>query len=161
MEIITANITHADIIGNIHAKAWKQAYKGLFPTEYLKQASSQKRKEEFLNSQYENIQYYLIAEEETYIGLFKIMITDDICELSSIYLLEEYCRKGYGTACMNYIKRKYSQYKIVLWTLEMNTNARNFYKKNGFHSTGKKRIINRGHEFIQIQYAIRKGNLII
>ncbi len=95
-----------------------------------------------------------MSEDDAYIGLLKIKIADDTCELSSIYILHEYCHKGYGTACMNYIKRKYFKYKIVLWTLEMNLNARNFYEKNGFHRTGKKRIINRGRDFIQIQYAL-------
>lgn len=154
LEIISANTAHADIVGNIHSRSWKQAYTGLFPEEFLKQDSAQKRKEEFLNSRHGNIQYYLMSEANAYIGLLKIKIADDTCELSSIYILHEYCHKGYGTACLNYIKRKYFKYKIVLWTLEMNLNAQNFYEKNGFHRTGKKRIINRGRDFIQIQYAL-------
>ncbi len=154
MDIITANITHADIIGKIHAKAWMQAYEDLFPAEYLNQESAQKRKEEFLNNQHESMQYYLLSEENTYIGMFKIILSNDICEISSIYILETYCHKGYGSKCMDYIKRNYSQCKIILWTLEMNWEARNFYEKHHFRDTGKRRIIYRGCPYVQVQYAL-------
>lgn len=154
MEIIVASLTHADIIGKIHARAWKQAYRDLFPAEYLNQESAQKRKKEFLNSRNRNMRYYLMLEEDIYIGMFKITIFDDTCEISSIYILDTYCHKGYGSMCMNYIKNIYAQYKIVLWTLEMNWSARNFYEKHHFHDTGERRTIYRGHQYIQVQYAL-------
>lgn len=154
MEIITANLTHADIIGKIHAKAWKQAYRDLFSAKYLEQESAQKRKEEFLNSLHEDVRYYLMIEDGIYIGMFKIIFFDNICEISSIYILDEYCHKGYGSMCMNYIKNSYAQYKIVLWTLEMNWSARNFYEKHHFHDTGERRTIYRAHQYIQVQYAL-------
>lgn len=72
MEIIVANLAHADIIGKIHARAWKQAYRDLFPAEYLNQESEQKRKEEFLNSRNRNIHYYVMLEEDTYVGMLKL-----------------------------------------------------------------------------------------
>ncbi len=34
MEIIKAEISHADLVGKVHSRAWMQAYKDLFPTEY-------------------------------------------------------------------------------------------------------------------------------
>ncbi len=154
MEIIVANLAHADIIGKIHARAWKQAYRDLFPAEYLNQESEQKRKEEFLNSRNRNNHYYVMLEEDTYVGMFKITLFGDTCEISSIYILDEYCHKGYGSICMNYIKSKYSKYKIVLWTLEMNWNARNFYEKHHFYDTDERRIIYRGRQYIQVQYAL-------
>lgn len=152
MEIIKANISHADIIWSIYSRAWIQAYKDLFPINYLNQESASKRKKEFLDNQQENIHYYLMIEEDICVGVFRLVVSDDICELSSIYILKEYCYKGYGTECINYIKAHYSQYHIVLWTLEENLSARNFYEKNHFHDTGNRRVINRGCEYIQAQY---------
>ena len=154
MEIIKAEISHADLVGKIHSRAWMQAYKDLFPTEYLNQESALKRKEEFLNAQNEHTHYFLIMEDGICAGLFKFVIYDGICELSSIYILKEHCHKGYGTACINYIKTQYPQYRIVLWTLEENLSARNFYEKNHFYYTGNRRVIDRGREYIQVQYAL-------
>ena len=152
MKIIKANLSHADIFACIHSKAWVQAYKDLFPAEYINPESSRKRKEEFIENQQENIHYYLIVEDNVYVGIFKILIVDDTCELSSIYILTEYCHKGYGTACIDYVKEEYSRYEIIVWTLEENRSARNFYEKNHFHDTGNRRMIYRGCEYVQVQY---------
>lgn len=153
MKIVKANIAHAEIIGNIHSEAWKQTYENLFPLEYLNRDTADKRKQEFLSTFEEaDVQYYLIFLNEKAIGVVKILILDNACEISSIYFLKSYWHKGYGTRTINDIKNLYPQQKIVLWTLEENVKAKNFYEKNDFYATGEKRIIYRGRNYMQIQY---------
>ncbi len=153
MKIIRASIEHADMVAYVHSTAWKSTYQNIFSKEYLRTDTIDKRKEEFLDSlAHDNIQYYLISENHNAIGIIKLMTEDNICEISSIYLLKEHRNKGCGTEAINYLKKQYRDYRIVLWVLEKNTKARRFYKKNLFEETEETRVIYRGNEYIQVKY---------
>lgn len=155
MEIIRATIEHVDMVGYVHFNAWKNTYQNLFSKEFLKTDTIDKRKKEFLDSlTNENIQYYLVFEHDNAIGIIKLIIKDSLCEISAIYFLKEYRNKGYGSKTINYLKKKYSNYKIILWVLKNNMSARQFYKKNRFLETGETRVIYRGNEYIQIKYEL-------
>ena len=64
-------------------------------------------------------------------------------EIISIYLLPEYIGKGYGkqllSRCVEELKRS-GFCDILLWALEDNHRARNFYEKNGFLCSGDYRL---------------------
>lgn len=153
MKIIRASIEHVNMVGFVHSTAWKSTYQNIFSKEYLGTDTIDKRKEEFLDSlANDNIQYYLVSENDNAIGIVKLMTEDNICEISSIYFLKGHRNKGYGTETINYLKKKYRDYKIVLWVLENNAKARQFYKKNRFRETGETRVIYRGNEYIQVKY---------
>lgn len=153
IKIIEADIMHAELIGLIHAKAWKEAYEYVFPKEFMDADTAEARQAEFLNAFInENSHYFLVYKDESAIGIVKIVIMERECELLSIYFLQNYCGKGIGSVVMDIIKQMYSQYDIVLWVLECNVKARAFYEKNGFIKTGKSRVIKRGLDFVQIQY---------
>lgn len=153
MKIIRATIEHVDMVGYVHSNAWKSTYQNIFSKEYLETDTINKRKEEFMDSlDNNNIQYYLVTENDNAIGIVKLVTKDNICEISSIYFLKKYRNKGYGTETINYLKKKYHNYRIVLWVLKNNLNARRFYKKNQFVETGETRVIYRGKEYEQIKY---------
>ena len=160
MKIDKANLKHADIIGEIHAKAWKQAYENLFPLEFIETDTVEKRKEEFLSScKDKEIDYFLIYVSEKPIGIIKIRHYENICEILSIYLLKKYWNKGFGLQAIQYILKIYSSNEIYLWTLEANVNAQKFYEKHGFRTTKETRKINRGKEYIQLKYNYRGNSL--
>lgn len=89
-------------------------------------------------------------------GVVKVILDNSICELSSIYFLQEFRNRGLGTETITQLKEIYKDYRIVLWTLEINTAARKFYEKNGFVHAVNVRSINRGKEFVQVQYELKK-----
>ena len=152
--IIEADKSLADIVGQIHAKAWKDTYEGIFPDEYINQDSTEKRKQEFLQALENNkCKYYTVIINKCNIGVIKVStMSYNICEIESIYFLKEYRGMGYGTRTLDFIKKQYWSCKIVLWVLDSNNDAINFYKKNGFSFNGKKREINRGYDYYQKQY---------
>lgn len=155
LRIEKATLKDTDIIGEIHSKAWKQAYENTFPLEFIETDTIEKRKEEFLAAwKDEDIEYFLLYVEEP-IGIIKISYYENICEVLSLYLLKKYWNKGYGTQAMKYILKVYDFTEIHLWTLEDNMRAQNFYEKQGFRKTGETRIINRGKEYIQLKYSYR------
>ena len=157
MNIIEATYDDADLVGEVHSLAWKQAYKDIFPTEYIMADTTEKRKQEFLESfRKESCKYYLVYENGCCAGVVKAILDNSVCEISSIYFLNEFRNKGLGTETITQLKEIYKDYRIVLWTLEMNTAARNFYEKNGFVITANTRNINRGKAFVQVQYEFKK-----
>ena len=50
MDIVPADETHADELASLHVKAWKKAYTGIVPKEYLDSLSIKNRKERFLQA---------------------------------------------------------------------------------------------------------------
>ena len=77
-------------------------------------------------------------------------------EISSIYILEEYRGKGFGTQALDFIKKISAQQTIFLWVLEKNEKAIAFYEKTGFKFALKTRTINRGAGFTQLMYEFQQ-----
>lgn len=153
MYIVKATRTDAEVVGYVHSTAWKQTYTDIFPAEYLKQDTPQKRADEFLSSFDVGNEYFILYEEDTAVGIIKMLKeTDDTCEMSAIYILDEYRNKGYGRQALVYLNEILKPKKLYLWVLKDNEKARRFYEKNGFDFTGKIREINRGKDFAQYQY---------
>ena len=157
MNIIEATYDDADLVGEVHSLAWKQAYKDIFPTEYIMADTTEKRKQEFIEAfSKDSCKYYLVYENSYCAGVVKVIFDNSMCEISSIYFLNEFRNKGLGTETITQLKEIYKDYRIVLWTLEMNTVARKFYEKNGFVITANRRSIDRGKGFVQVQYEFKK-----
>lgn len=157
MKMIEATYEDADLVGEVHSLAWKQTYEDVFPEEYIITDTEEKRKQEFLEALCKkNFKYYLVYENDSCVGVVKVILNNSMCEISSIYFLREFRNKGLGTETITQLKEVYEDYRIVLWTLEINTMARGFYEKNGFVITANRRSINRGKEFVQVQYEFKK-----
>lgn len=153
MKLIQATETHASLAGEIHSLAWQQAYEGLFPAEYIDTENSEKRKQEFKDAlQDERYQYFLVYDEDICVGIVKIFMENEDCEIASIYFLKKYCGRGLGRKVIAQLVEMYKDYYIYLWTLEENHMARKFYEKNGFEETGDVRTIFRGRDFLQVKY---------
>ena len=153
MKLIQATETHASLAGEIHSLAWQQAYEGLFPAEYIDTENSEKRKQEFKDAlQDERYQYFLVYDEDICVGIVKIFMENEDCEIASIYFLKKYCGRGLGRKVIALLVEKYKDYCIFLWTLEENHMARKFYEKNGFEEKGDVRTIFRGRDFLQVKY---------
>ena len=154
LEILEVDVSYADIVGKVHSAAWKDAYIDIFSHEYINKDTSEDRKQEcitFLANN--NNKYYLIMAKNIPIGIIKLSIKSvNLCEIESIYFLNEHRGNGYGTLVINFIKKVYRGYKIILWVLEKNHKAIRFYKKNGFIWDSRKRIINRGYDYYQVQF---------
>lgn len=83
----------------------------------------------------DNIHYYMVIDDSKAVGYIKLNITDDICKLVRIYVLNECQGKGYGQNLLDYTieTAKDNQVSIVeLGVWGHNLKALNFYKKNKF-----------------------------
>ena len=155
MNVRIADQKDSNIVGNVHFMAWKSAYRGIFPDEYIDSDTPSKRSEEFLDSvKDDRCTYFLLEEAGQAAGIVKIREEDNTLEIESIYILDEYRGKGFGRQFIDFIKTYRPQADIFLWVLEVNTNARRFYENNGFVMSGESRTIKRGTEFVQLRYVL-------
>ena len=124
-------------ISNVYEQSWKSAYKGMIPQDYLDSIPSGRWAEKVDNPDWHTL---VCVEDEKIVG------TSSFCEsrfdtfpgygeVISIYLLPEYVGRGYGRQLMEKALAELKQMgykKVMLWVLEENTNARDFYERMGF-----------------------------
>lgn len=155
MKIVKAKIEQADIVGQVHLEAWKQAYANVFSKEFFDEDTPEKRKQGFIDScGCEDVFYYILYEDDKVVGIVKVVDAPDAYEIASFYILEQYCNKGYGKQATAYLKKELEKKRMQLWVLEDNTKARRFYENNGFKNTGDARMICRGDSYVQLQYEL-------
>ena len=140
VKIRRANIEDADGIAKVHVDCWKTTYKGIIPDNYLNGLSYKDRTELWKQNITREDNYVIIAENEQgkIIGFAdawkrETNIEENTCDLTSIYLLEEYQGTGIGKALINelFIHFKEMGYsKIFVDVLEDNK-TKHFYEYYG------------------------------
>ena len=137
----------AAAISEIYALSWKTAYRGIVPQPYLNEL-----KLDFWQSKFQNwinnneMEADLLCADSTPVGCVAYRKARDSKyadwgEIVSIYIHPDYFRKGYGKTLMDTALKNLnaSGYQdCYLWVLDENTNAQQFYKKNGFTGNGDK-----------------------
>ena len=133
--------------GYVHWKAWHETYVGLMPDDYLKNITLDKCIE--MAHKWPQNTFLLKSNKKT-VGFCCVGESADpegATEIVAIYLLKEYQGKKLGYALLNEVLLKYAKNeKMVLWVLEGNEKAINFYEKYGFHFNGNKKQLSFGME---------------
>ena len=146
-----------------HVSSWRSAYKGIVPDEVLDNLSAEAIAEKFRKElELQESSYYCACYEGKIIGHFNIRKSCDedkpnAGEVHGIYLIEEFWGRGYGKEMMDYAtdSLKHMGYdEVILWVLEENNRARQFYEKCGFIFDGTKKEIIIGKPLTEIRYAI-------
>ena len=149
---------------------WQSAYKGIVPDESLgnmlaaREQLIEKYSRVFTNPG--DCVYYYVMYNEKMVGFLIINKNRDgnmpgIGEIWAIYLMDEFCGKGYGKKLLDFevneLKRLGCR-QIYLWVLEENGRARRFYEKHGFRFTGTVREVSRyGAQLIQVEYVLEEA----
>jgi GNAT superfamily N-acetyltransferase len=130
--------------GEIYAHAWKAAYQGILPDEYLDSLTA------------ENCTPKAIAPEENAVaraagkaaGLINFGEGREektgCGEIRAIYVLPEYWGKGCGKELFQYATEKLKEEgfkKAFLWVLKDNARARKFYGKMHMQCTQQERTL--------------------
>lgn len=141
-----ATITDAKQIAQVHVTSWKSIYRGQISDDFLNNLSIENREQEWQGYLNSGVVVSVGEFENKIIGFASICPTRDpdhdpkqVAEISAIYLLPEFWRKGLGQKlCQSVIDHviKKGFTKITVWVLESNKQARSFYEKFGFCYTG-------------------------
>ncbi|MBN1971677.1 MAG: GNAT family N-acetyltransferase [Candidatus Delongbacteria bacterium] len=146
-----ANPEDAKGIVNVHFESWKSTYRGIFPDNWLDKSEDQvfesieKRKNQILSEQHTLWPNFVAEFDGKIVGWVAGSINDQKdfnldCDLSAIYILEDYQGLGIGTMLVKIfakfiISRGYSSF--ILWVLKENYKARSFYEKLGGDLVGE------------------------
>jgi ribosomal protein S18 acetylase RimI-like enzyme len=163
IQIRRAQVNDAPILAKVHVESWQKAYQEIVPESFLKGFTYLKRKAAFREALINKTEETYIAEEgDNIVGILTIGASRDsdldnkaTGEIWGIYLLSDYWRRGIGAFLVNEgesILRNRGHKDIVLWVLEANTAARNFYEAMGYVLDGKEKTVNLGKELVAIRY---------
>jgi len=149
-----------------HIACWRDAYKGIITDKYLDNmlAEQEQRTESIKQTLHSpgDFIFFCAVYDGGMIGRLIIGKSRDddkpaAGEIGAIYLLEDYSNKGYGRQMMDYainLLKKMNYREIIVWVLEENIRARQFYEKYGFSFDGTKKEINIDKPLIEIRYVI-------
>ncbi|CAH1208977.1 hypothetical protein PAECIP111893_02949 [Paenibacillus plantiphilus] len=150
-------------LAQVHIDSYRSAYVNIMPALYLEGMTLEqqlKRYEALLSEGKEHVA--VMSVDERMIGYLVLEhCTDDVAqhrhggEIHSIYLLQEYCGRGYGRMLLDWGIRQLGEMgwtHAIVWVLKDNRSARGFYEHAGFILSGRERLIQRGAELVQVSY---------
>ncbi len=134
-------------IAEIHSAAWHATYRGLVQPHILDSVTPAKRLtswREWYALQRQSL--YVTSETDEILGFVRISPArpianppDNYGEITHLYLDPTSIAKGLGHRLFNHARQQLesSAYDgMLLWTLEGNTRARNFYQRHGMKFDG-------------------------
>jgi ribosomal protein S18 acetylase RimI-like enzyme len=132
-------------IANVHVNSWRETYRGLLPETYLSKLNFRKKIDAWQNviTQKEKFSVFVAEDRVGVIGFATFEAARDeswegLGEVSSIYLLQRFKRRGIGKALLgagmrDLIKRNFEQ--AYCWVLDGNPTI-SFYERSGATFTG-------------------------
>lgn len=142
-------------IATIHVEAWRAAYRGIIPDEYLCSLSIEKRHAAWQEELEAGNSFMWVAEEgDTALGWISAAASRDVDasqstgEIWAVYIDPSHWGEGAGRALCDAAEqelRRRGFTEVTLWVLEDNQRALGFYLSNGFFRDAcEDRIIERG-----------------
>jgi len=163
MQLLPARISDAPVYARIHVDSWRAAYRELIPDSYIERFTYELREQRFRQSLAANAEEtYLIQQNDQVVGILTLGVARDsdvdvhrTGEIWGIYLSPNYWRKGIGRQVVREAEsmlqaRGYET--IILWVLEKNQQARQFYEAMGFSADGASKSIDWGTPLKAVRY---------
>lgn len=158
-----AQVEDAPILAKVHVDSWQAAYRGIVPDTFLHGFTYSKREEAFQQALAAKAEEtYLLEEDEIPAAILTVGPSRDddldvhlVGELWGIYIAPDYWRRGIGRELVGEAERLLQDRgycEIVLWVLEGNTAARQFYEKMGFTLDGISRTVELGKPLKAVRY---------
>jgi len=145
-------------IGRIYCEAWKAAYRGLVPDEFLDSLTDENCMPP--PGKVSDGSCLVYESDGNAVGLVSFgpgRESENIAEIRTIYVLPEKWRGGIGAellaAALNELKGR-GHDRVFLWTLEGNVRARRFYERRGMQHTRFRKIKIAGKLLTECRYEI-------
>lgn len=177
LNIRRAVVTDAPAIATVHVDAWKTAYRGVVPEDYLANLSYSEREARWSATLSDPANLVFVAEDSFPKSPEKWMMgfcsgganrsiktdPDYAGELGAIYILEEYRGRGTGSALVRYlvralVERGYTS--MLVWVLARNP-YRRFYEKLGGEYIRSQEIEIGGETFEEAAYGWRDLEILL
>ena len=150
--ISKANVEDSNQIGSLLVETWKYAYKGIMQQSVLDDLSVQQRSEGWKRVLETEPEVYVLRNGKELLGVVqvcefrgKIARYCDFSEIPVLYLRPKVIGQGFGSMLLNYAHERSTVREskgVVLWVLEENTRAIDFYCKHGYSFSGETKAHN-------------------
>jgi GNAT superfamily N-acetyltransferase len=136
-----ATIEDAETIATIHVCAWRTAYEGIVPAEYLASLSIQERANlwrRIISEQHATVLLAVAPRGEVgfiSFGPSRDKDGNEKAEIYAIYVLPKFWHQGVGGELLEEAERRIKDNHFIaftLWVFEKNALARQFYEARGF-----------------------------
>jgi L-amino acid N-acyltransferase YncA len=161
MFIREAQIADAAAIAKVHVDSWRTTYAGILPEEFLARLSYEQRERQWRSSLSNRSEFIYVAYnaggEITGCASGGSERSGDPIyrgELYTVYLLEQYQRKGTGRQLISWVAERLLQEGIasmLVWVLAENPSCR-FYKTLGAKLLREENITIGGAEVVEVAY---------
>lgn len=135
----------AHAIAEIHVSSWQKIYRGHIPDRVLDNLSVSEREQRWRVLINSKVKVLLIEKDNETLGFASLCPSRDadtnpnICgEISAIYLNPNVWHQGLGKQLLNRALTELENMgfsEVILWVLQENQLARNFYERMGFINT--------------------------
>ena len=136
--MIRAAVTQdADRLAEVHVRSWQRIYRGTFPDRFLDGLDLDRRKR-FFRERIGSGDVVLVAESDGEIVAFcwPAPASQEGCgEILSIYAHPDHWGHGHGRALLEAAEkhlRDQGYERALLWVLDTNERAREFYERQGW-----------------------------
>ena len=140
--IQSATLADARAIATIHVEAWREAYRGIVPDEYLDSLSIDRRESAWRqNLLAADTSTWVAQESDATVGWISVGPSRDTDagistgEIWAVYVAPGCWGKGMGRSLCEHAEqhlREEGFMEVTLWVLEHNERAVKFYESNGF-----------------------------
>jgi ribosomal protein S18 acetylase RimI-like enzyme len=125
-------------LARVHVASWQQAYRHVFPQEFLAGLDVVGRTERFRRSIEANADLLVAEEDGLVVGFCASGPADDEGwgEVYAIYVHPDHWGQGHGheliTAVENHLALS-GYARVLLWVIDNHPQARSFYERQGWH----------------------------
>lgn len=168
IEVRRATPQDAAAIANIHVASWRESYAGVLPKTLLESLSVGERTAmwtSILNQppSRESTVVFLAQHPEEAVGFGSCggQRSEDLreqgydCEISAIYVLRAYQRRGLGAQLLSAMMSNLSDRgfrSAALWVLKDNVTARRFYDQRGGRVIAEREEVEQGTVLTEVAY---------
>lgn len=148
-----AQISDANAIARVHIASWQVVYRGHVPDEVLNNLSLNEREQMWCELLEKNVNVLVLLKDNNLVGFISFGPSRDkhddplhIAEITALYIMPEEWRNGFGKKLLNTAISSISKdnfRKIILWVVDSNQLAKNFYEINGFTNRHEIKIVER------------------
>jgi GNAT superfamily N-acetyltransferase len=136
-------------VAELHVRCWKEAYRGLWPDDFVAALDPREHAPdyEFESTEEGALETLLAVEDETIAGFVTFGVSRDedapgLGEVAALYVDPDRHRAGIGSHLMADARRNLRECgheSALLWVLDGNARAREFYEREGWVPDGSTR----------------------
>lgn len=159
-----AKTSDANAIARVHIASWQVVYRGHVPDEVLNNLSLNEREQMWHELLEKNVNVLVVLKDNNLVGFISFGPSRDthddplhVAEITALYIMPNEWRNGFGktlltTAISSITKNNFRT--VILWVVDSNQQAKNFYEINGFKNSHEMKVEKRE------KYSVRQAKYI-